>query len=84
MPKTSIKNTMGHIPRKKSWSNSSLFNHKNIRKLVAQINPRSDRFPPTLQKEAHNKFESNESLHIEVKKKIPTQKTFRHRLYIFL
>ena len=71
-----MKNTMGHILRKKSWSNSSLFNHRNIRKLVAQINPRSDRFPPALQKEAHDKIEGNEILHIETQKENPNTKNF--------
>ena len=71
-----MKNTMGHIPRKKSWSNSSLFNQRNIRKLVAQINPRSDRFPPALQKEAHDKIEGNEILHTEAQKENPNTKIF--------
>ena len=71
-----MKNTMGHILRKKSWSNSSLFNHRNIRKFVAQINPRSDHFPPALQKEAHDKIESNEILHTEAQKENPNTKNF--------
>ena len=71
-----MKYTMGHIPRKKIWSNSSLFNQRNIRKLVAQINPRSDRFPPALQKEAHDKIESNEILRTEAQKENPNTKKF--------
>ena len=64
---------MGHISREKSWSNSSLFKHKNIRKLVAQINPRSDRFPLALPKEAH---ESNEILHTKAQIEKPNTKNF--------
>ena len=71
-----MKNTMGHILHKKSGSNSSLFNHWNIRTLVAQINPRSDRFPPALQKEAHDKIEINEILHTEAQKDNPNTKNF--------
>ena len=71
-----MKNTMGHILHKKSGSNSSLFNHWNIRKLVAQINPRNGRFPPALQKEVHDKIEINEILHTEAQKENPNTKNF--------
>ena len=71
-----MKNTMGHITRKKILLNSSLFNHRNIRKLVTQINPWNDGFPPTLQKEAHDKIESNEILDTEVQKENPNTKNF--------
>ena len=67
---------MGHILHKKSWSNSSLFNHRNVRKLVAQTNPRSDRFPPALQKVAHDKIEGNVILHTKAQKENPNTKNF--------
>ena len=71
-----MKNTMGHITRKKILLNSSLFNHRNIKKLVTQINPWNNHFPPALQKEAHDKNESNEILHTEVQKETPNTKNF--------